>query len=76
MFKNRKNLVSISLLEKIQKHSSKGVRKKFAEYAGKTIELESFFKLVNWKKIQKQSSKTVLKIFAEFSGKHLSWSLF
>ena len=27
MFKNRKNLVSISSLEKIQKHSSKGVLK-------------------------------------------------
>ena len=25
-------------------------RKKFAEYAGKTIELQSFFKLVHWKK--------------------------
>ena len=46
MFKNRKNLVSISSLEKIRKQSSKGVLKKFSEFAGKTHELESLFNTV------------------------------
>ena len=46
MFKYRKNLVSICSLEKIQKRSSNGVFKKFAEFTVKTPELESLFNIV------------------------------
>ena len=42
MFKNGKNLVPINSLEKIQKQSSKGVLKKFAEFAGKHLNWSLF----------------------------------